>query len=335
MNSFGRMFRMHIFGESHGPAVGVLLDGCPAGLPLAEEDLAEDLARRKPGRPGTTARREPDRPRILSGIFEGRATGAPILILFDNEDADPAAYDQMRNTPRPGHADLPALMKFGGWNDYRGGGHFSGRLTVGLVAAGAVAKKIIAPVHVAARLLEAGGLADFEAAVGRAAADGQTIGGIVECVAEDVPAGLGEPFFDPVESLLAHILLAIPAVKGVEFGAGFAAARMTGETSNDPIVGADGRTLTNNAGGAGGGITNGNPLVVRVAIKPTASLPHAQKTVDVTTGKAAEVVASGRHDVCIALRAPVVVEAATAIVLADLLLIEQKRPRVAAREKKP
>lgn len=335
MNSFGRMFRVHIFGESHGPAVGVLLDGCPAGLPLAEEDLAADLARRKAGRPGTTARREPDRPRILSGVFEGRTTGAPVLVQFGNEDADPAAYDRIRNTPRPGHADLPALMKFGGWNDHRGGGHFSGRLTVGLVAAGAVAKRIIAPVRVAARILEAGGLADVEAAVAGAAAEGQTIGGIVECVALDVPAGLGEPFFDSIESLLGHILLAIPAVKGVEFGAGFAAARMTGETSNDPIAGADGRTLTNNAGGAAGGITNGNPLVVRVAFKPTPSVTRPQKTVDVTTGRAAEVVAAGRHDVCIALRAPVVVEAATAIVLADLLLLEQKRPRVAAREKSP
>lgn len=333
MNSFGRIFRVHIFGESHGPAVGVVLDGCPAGLALAEKDLEEDLGRRKAGPRGTTARHEPDRPRILSGVFEGRTTGAPILVLFENEAADPAAYDGIRTTPRPGHADLAAWLKFGGYNDHRGGGPFSGRLTVGLVAAGAVAKKVIAPVRLAARLVEAGGAADVEAAVDKAMAEGQTIGGVVECEATDVPAGLGEPFFDSVESLVGHILFAIPAVKGVEFGAGFAAARMTGETSNDPIVGADGRTLTNNAGGAAGGITNGNPLVFRAAFKPTPSLPRPQRTVDLATGRPAEVVAGGRHDVCIALRAPVVVEAAAAVVLADLLLLEQKRPRVVARDK--
>jgi chorismate synthase len=333
MNSFGRMFRVEIFGESHGPAVGVLLDGCPAGLALADKDLEEDLGRRKAGECGTTARHEPDRPRIMSGVFEGLTTGAPILILFENQAADPAAYEKIRTTPRPGHADLAARLKYGGFNDPRGGGHFSGRLTVGLVAAGAVAKKVIAPVRLAARLTEAGGSPDIAAAVAKAVAAGQTIGGVVECVALDVPAGLGEPFFDAVESLVGHILFAIPAVKGVEFGAGFAAARMTGETSNDPIVGTDGRTLTNNAGGAAGGITNGNPLVFRAAFKPTPSVPRPQRTVDLATGEPAEVVAGGRHDVCIALRAPVIVEGAAAVVLADLMLLEQKRVRVAAREK--
>jgi chorismate synthase len=335
MNSFGRMFRVHIFGESHGPGVGVVLDGCPAGLPLAEADFEADLERRRAGRPGTTARHEPDKPEIFSGVFEGQTTGAPVLIRFANEAADPAAYDRIRTTPRPGHADLPAWLKFGGWNDHRGGGHFSGRLTVGLVAAGTVAKKIVAPVRLSARLTEAGGSEDVEAAVARAIAQGQSIGGVVECEASDVPAGLGEPFFDSVESLLAHVLFAIPAVKGVEFGAGFTVARMTGETSNDPIVAANGRTLTNNAGGVGGGITNGNLLVFRVAIKPTASIARPQKTIDLRTGEPAEVVAAGRHDVCIALRAPVVVEAAAAVVLADLLLLGQKRPRVVPREKAP
>ena len=335
MNSFGRMFRVHIFGESHGPGVGVVLDGCPAGLGLAEGDFEADLQRRRAGRRGTTARREPDRPEILSGVFEGRTTGAPVLVRFANEAADPSAYERIRTTPRPGHADLPAWIKSGGWNDFRGGGHFSGRLTVGLVAAGTVAKKIASPVRIAARLVEAGGSGDVQAAVDRAVAAGETIGGVVECQALEVPAGLGEPFFDSVESCLAHILFAIPAVKGVEFGAGFAAARMTGDTSNDPIVASDGRTLTNNAGGVGGGITNGNPLVFRAAIKPAASIARSQRTVDLATGGPAEVVAMGRHDACIALRAPVIVEAAAAIVLADLLLLEQKRPRVAPREKAP
>jgi chorismate synthase len=328
MNSFGRMFRVHIFGESHGPAVGVLVDGCPAGLPLAPADFEADLERRRAGRRGTTPRREPDRPDIGSGVLEGRTTGAPLLIRFANEAADPSAYDRFRTTPRPGHADFTARTKFGGWNDGRGGGHFSGRLTVGLVAAGVLAKKCIEPVRVSARLVEAGGGADIEAAVERALAEERTIGGLVACEATGVPAGLGEPFFDSVESLLAHILFAIPAVKGVEFGAGFALARMTGAAANDPFVGTDGRTETNHAGGVNGGITNGNPLVFRVAVKPTPSLPTPQRTIDLATGQPAEVTGAGRHDTCIALRAPVVVEAAAALVLADLLLLEQKRPRV-------
>jgi len=332
MNSFGRMFRVAIFGESHGPAVGILIDGCPAGLPLAAADFEADLERRRAGRRGTTPRREPDVPEIASGVLDGRTTGAPLLIRFANESTDPSAYDRFRTTPRPGHADLTARAKFGGWNDPRGSGHFSGRLTVGLVAAGVVARKVIHPVRVSARLVEAGGSADIEAAVDRALAEKQTVGGLVACEATGVPAGLGEPFFDSVESLLAHILFAIPAVKGVEFGAGFALAGMTGAAANDPIVGADGRTETNNAGGIHGGITNGNPLVFRVAVKPTPSLPTAQRTVDLETGRPAEVTAAGRHDTCIALRVPVVVEAAAAVVLADLLLLEQERPRVAPRD---
>jgi chorismate synthase len=332
MNSFGRLFRVHIFGESHGPAVGVLVDGCPAGLPLEGADFEADLDRRRAGRRGTTPRREPDIPEITSGILEGRTTGAPLLVRFANEAADPSAYDGFRTTPRPGHADFTARAKFGGWNDPRGSGHFSGRLTVGLVAAGVVAKKIIDPVRVAARLVEAGGNADVEPAVDRALAGKQTIGGLVACEATGLPAGLGEPFFDTVESLLGHILFAIPAVKGVEFGAGFALARMTGAAANDPIIDVDGRTATNNAGGVHGGITSGNPLVLRVVVKPTPSLPTAQRTIDLETGRPAEVTAAGRHDTCIALRAPVVVEAATAIVLADLFLLEQKRPRVLPRD---
>ncbi len=332
MDSFGRLFRVGLFGESHGPAVGVLIDGCPAGLPLAEADLESDLARRRAGGKGTSGRVEADRPAILSGLFRGRTTGAPLLIRFENAAQDPAAYDAIKDTPRPGHADFTGWKKFGGFNDPRGGGHFSGRLTVGLVAAGAVAKKLIRPVEVEARLVEAGGSADIAAAVEAAAADRDSVGGIVACEARNVPAGLGEPFFDTAESLLAHILFAIPAVRGVEFGAGFAAARMRGSAHNDPIVGADGRTATNNAGGVSGGITNGNPLVFRVAVKPTASIGRPQRTVDLRTGQAAEITVAGRHDTCIALRVPVVVEAAAAVVLADLMLLEQLIPRV-VREK--
>ena len=328
MNSFGRIFRVSLVGESHGPAVGVLVDGCPAGVPVAEKDFDRDLGRRRPGAKGTTARIESDRPEIVSGVFRGRTTGAPVFIRFGNAAQDSAAYEAIKDTPRPGHADFTGWKKYGGFNDYRGGGHFSGRLTIGLVAAGVLAKKIIRPVTVEAWLVEAGGNRDIEAAVAAAVKAKDSIGGIVACEARGVPAGLGEPFFDSAESLLSHVILAIPAVRGIEFGAGFEAAGMKGSRHNDPIAGRDGRTATNNAGGINGGITNGNPVLFRVAVKPTASIARPQKTVNLKTGKAAEIVVGGRHDTCIALRVPVVVEAAASVVLADLMLLEQLIPRV-------
>jgi len=327
MDSFGRSFRVSLFGESHGPAVGVLIDGCPAGLPLAVTDFEADLGRRRAGAEGTTARVEADAPVMTSGVFQGRTTGAPLLIRFVNAAQDASAYDAIRDLPRPGHADFTAWKKFHGFNDRRGGGHFSGRLTVGLVAAGVVAKKIIRPVEVEARLVEAGGRTDIAAVVASAVADGDSVGGLIACEARRVPAGLGEPFFDAAESLLAHILFAIPGVRGVEFGDGFAAARMRGTAHNDPIEDASGRTSTNHAGGVNGGITNGNPLVFRAAVKPASSLGRPQRTVDLGTGKPAEITVGGRHDACLALRAPVIVEAAAAIVLADLMLLEQMVPR--------
>lgn len=328
MNSFGRMFRVSLFGESHGPVVGVLVDGCPAGVPVAEKDFDADLGRRRPGAKGTTARAESDRPEIVSGVFRGRTTGAPILIRFTNAAQDPAAYEALKDTPRPGHADFTGWKKYGGFNDYRGGGHFSGRLTIGLVAAGVLAKKIIRPVTVEAWLVEAGGSRDIDAAVARAVREKDSIGGIVACEASRVPAGLGEPFFDSAESLLSHVIFAIPGVRGVEFGAGFQAAGMKGSRHNDLIAGRDGRTASNNAGGINGGITNGNAVLFRVAVKPTASIARPQKTVNLKTGRLAEIVVGGRHDTCIALRVPVVVEAAAAAVLADLMLLEQRIPRV-------
>jgi chorismate synthase len=332
MNSFGRLFRISIFGESHGPSVGVLIDGCPAGVPLAAEDFAADIDRRRPGAPGTTSRAEADIPDLASGLFRGRTTGAPILIRFANAAQDSEAYEAIRTTPRPGHADFAAWKKSGGFNDDRGGGAFSGRLTVGLVAAGVLAKKLIVPIEVEARLIEAGGSADIERAVEDALRDKDSVGGIVTCEARNVPAGLGEPFFDSVESLLGHLVFSIPAVRGIEFGAGFAAAGMRGSQHNDAIVSADGGTSTNNAGGINGGITNGNPLVFRVAFKPTASIGRPQKTVDLETGEPREITVGGRHDACIARRAPVIVEAAAAIVLADLMLLEQVVPRVIREE---
>jgi len=329
MNTIGRIFRVSVLGESHGECVGALLHGCPAGMKLAENNFAKDIARRKPGAKGTTARRESDAPRIMSGVFEGRTTGAPLLILFDNRDADSSAYDKIRKMPRPGHADFVAQAKYGGFNDHRGGGHFSGRLTLPLVAAGVVAKKIASPAKVVARIIEIGGEADHDKGLKRALRDGDSVGGIVECRAKGLPVGLGEPFFDSVESVLSHALFAIPAVKGVEFGAGFGAARMLGSECADEFSSIEGKTATNHAGGVHGGITNGNELVFRIAVKPTSTIKKPKRTIDLAKGKLATVAYEGRHDACIALRVPVIVEAVTAIVLADLMLINQERPRVA------
>jgi chorismate synthase len=328
MNSFGRIFRVALAGESHGPAISVIVDGCPAGLPLAPDDFAADLVRRRPGRAGTTARVEPDRLLIQSGVFNGRTTGAPLLLQFANRDLDSSSYEAMKNTPRPGQADFVARVKSGGWNDYRGGGTFSGRLTVGLVAAGVVAKKILAPVDIRARIVEIGGAADYEARLAEAVAAGDSLGGVVECVARGLPVGLGEPFFDSAESLLAHLAFAIPAVKGVEFGDGFAAARLRGSEFNDAIVDRAGRTATNHAGGINGGLTNGNDLVFRAAVRPPASIALPLPSVDLLTGEPRELRIVGRHDACIALRFPVILEAAAAIVLADLMMLENRIARV-------
>jgi len=329
MNTFGRLFRVNIFGESHGACVGVVVDGCPAGVSLSAEDLLPDIARRKSGATGTTTRTEDDKPKLMSGTFNGKTTGAPILIEFENRDTDSTAYERIKNTPRPGHADFVARMKFGGSNDYRGGGHFSGRLTLGLVAAGAIAKKIIGSISITAKLTEAGGSNNISESIESAMQDNDSVGGIIECRASGIPIGLGEPFFDSVESLISHAAFSIPAVKGIEFGAGFACARMRGSECNDEIVDAEsGKTKSNNSGGINGGITNGNELVFRVAVKPTSSIGKKQETMDLKTGSRTELVIEGRHDACIALRAPVVIEAATAIVLADLMLLEQKIKRV-------
>jgi chorismate synthase len=322
MNTFGRIFRIHIFGESHGEGLGVVIDGCRAGVPLTVADFADDLQRRKSGARGTTPRRESDLPEIVSGVYNDRTTGAPLTILFRNENTRSQDYSQFATTPRPGHADFTGALKFDNFNDPRGGGHFSGRLTLGLVAAGVVAKKLIAPVTVAATLVEAGGSADVAAKVDEALAEGDSVGGLIHCTATNVPAGLGEPFFDSVESLLAHILFAIPAVKGVEFGSGFAATRMKGSENNDAFVSSDGTTLSNNAGGINGGISNGNALTLNVAVKPTPSISREQTTFNFATGKPETLKIHGRHDACIALRAPAVIEAAVAVALADLIRIK-------------
>jgi chorismate synthase len=329
MNTFGRLFRINIFGESHGESVGVNIDGCPAGMPLPLEDFLPDLERRKGGmQKGTTPRKEDDLPIFKSGIFNGVSTGSPITILFENKNTRSGDYEKQRAVPRPGHADFVAHTKFGGFEDYRGGGPFSARLTVGLVAAGVIAKKLMGGVRVESAILEIGGEPDLDKGLQKAIDAKDSIGGIVECRVSGLPIGLGEPFWDSVESLLAHAVFAIPAVRGIEFGTGFKAARMFGSEHNDAIEDMEGHTRTNHAGGVVGGITNGNELVFRIAIKPTSSTPKEQRTLNWETGEQEAFSVKGRHDLCVALRAPVIVEAVTAIVLADLYLLEQRAPRV-------
>lgn len=372
MNTFGNKFRVSIFGESHGPRIGVTVDGVLPGIPISEEDFKADLARRKAGALGTTPRVEDDFPQIISGVYDGHTTGAPLTIVFRNEDTRSQDYEQLRANPRPGHADFTANLKFGGFNDIRGGGHFSGRLTLGIVAAGVIAKKMLYFAKFHAQLVKVGGLADSSAwpeALKAAQAEGDSLGGVVECTVEGLPIGLGEPFWNSVESMISHAIFAIPGVRGIEFGDGFAASDMRGSEHNDPFPehkcrhdeGGEhhcchegepdhechhdepghecschserseeshecchgeghgegehhccGRhkhpqpPVTNHAGGVNGGITNGNPLVFRVAFKPTASIAKAG--------------IPGRHDVCFALRTPVIVEAMAAIVLVDLAL---------------
>ena len=328
MNSFGRIFRVHIFGESHGECVGLTIDGCPAGLSLSADDFTADIERRKPGALGTTPRKEDDIPQIKTGVFNGKTTGAPITILFENNNTRSTDYEKQRAVPRPGHADFVASKKFGDFEDYRGSGHFSGRLTVCLVAAGVVAKKILKDININASITEIGGESDKEKGLQKAFDAKDSVGGIVECKISGLPVGLGEPFFDSAESLLAHAVFAIPAVRGVEFGTGFAAAKMFGSEHNDSIEDRSGKTFTNHAGGIVGGLTNGNELVFRIAVKPTSSTPKEQQTLNSVTGNVEAFSVKGRHDLCIALRVPVVLEAVTAIVLADLMLLEQRISRI-------
>lgn len=329
MNTFGVKYRVSIFGESHGEMIGVVLDGVPAGLELSEQDFENDICRRKSGAKGTTPRIEEDRPQIVSGIFEGHTTGAPLTIVFRNSNTRSSDYSQFEAMPRPGHADLTAAIKWNDCQDPRGGGHFSGRLTLPVVAAGVVAKKIIADATILddtpcrsinARVVELGGLeSGWDEAIQNALKEGDSLGAVVECEVPVIDLGYGEPFWDSVESVISHAIFSIPGVRGIEFGDGFNASRMKGSQHNDPI-GPDGRPLKNGAGGINGGITNGGPVRFRVAVKPTSSISKAQQTINLVTGKMDVLEVKGRHDTCFALRTPVVVEAMTAIVLADLIM---------------
>lgn len=332
MNTFGRRFRVSVFGESHGDLIGVVLDGVPAGLELTEQDFSTDIARRKSGVRGTTPRMEPDMPKIVSGVFEGHTTGAPLTIVFTNENTSSEDYSLFASMPRPGHADLTAAIKWDDCQDPRGGGHFSGRLTLPIVAAGTVAKKILADLTILdetpcnsinAQIVELGGIpADrtqdrWQSVIDAAIKDGDSLGAVIECTVNQIDPGYGEPFWDSIEAMISHAVFSIPGVRGIEFGDGFKAAAMKGSEHNDPI-GHDGRPIKNGAGGVNGGITNGAPVTFRVAFKPTSSIGRPQQTFNFATGEMDTLEVPGRHDVCFALRAPVVVEAMAAIVLADI-----------------
>ena len=345
MNTFGRRFRVSIFGESHGELIGVVLDGVPEGLELSEQDFEYDIQRRKSGAKGTTPRREDDIPELVSGVYEGHTTGAPLTIVFRNNNTRSADYSLFEAMPRPGHADLTAALKWEDCQDPRGSGHFSGRLTLPVVAAGVVAKKMLqdatildeTPLNsVEAKIIELGGISrdfstplemadvmpqEWQDAIDEAISEGDSLGAVIECTVPDIDPGYGEPFWDSVESVIAHAIFSIPGVRGLEFGDGFKASAMKGSEHNDPI-GPDCRPLKNGAGGVNGGITNGAPLKFRVAFKPTSSISKPQQTFNFATGEMDTLEVKGRHDVCFALRAPVVVEAMTAIALADLVRLK-------------
>ncbi|MDD2563747.1 MAG: chorismate synthase [Salinivirgaceae bacterium] len=320
MNRFGENFRLSIFGESHGEFIGITIDGLNAGMALGVNDFESDIQRRKAGGKGTTARIESDIPNIVSGVYRGFTTGAPLTIFFRNENVKSSDYRNFADIPRPGHADFTASAKYGGFNDARGGGHHSGRMTLALVAAGVIAKKIISPILITTKIETVHGENDIESAVQKATDQGDSVGGIVSCSGVNIPIGLGEPFFNSVESVISQLIFSIPAIKGIEFGSGFSSAFKFGSENNDVFINSQGKTTTNNSGGILGGITNGNELFFKVAVKPTSSISKPQSTHNFNTNLQEDFVVEGRHDACIALRIPVVVEAVTAIALAELLL---------------
>lgn len=354
-SEFGKTLRISVFGQSHGKAIGVVMDGLPAGEAIDLDTLNAFLARRKPGKgPLSTARKEADAPVFLSGLEDGVTCGFPLCAVIENGDQHSSDYDELRDKPRPGHADYTAWVKWGGAADMRGGGHFSGRLTAPLCIAGGIAKQLLARrgIYIGAHLSSVGTESDapfplrparelfdsvarksfpvlddeagsrMQAAILEAKKEGDSLGGVIECAAIGLPAGLGAPMFDGLENRLASALFGIPAAKGLEFGAGFAAARSRGSWNNDPFTVEDGRIVTtsNHAGGILGGITTGMPVTFRLAIKPTPSISRPQRTVSLSGMEDTELVVRGRHDPCIAHRAVPVVEAVTAAVLLDILL---------------
>lgn len=359
-NIWGMNLKISIFGESHGDCVGVTLSGLPAGIKLDMAQIQQELNRRKPGKTNLeTPRKEDDAFKIISGFFNDRTTGAPLTMIIENKNTRSKDYSSTKKTPRPGHADYTAHMKYKGYHDYRGGGHFSGRLTAGLVFTGAVAKQLLSKldISIGAVIESIGNIEDkhfnslsinkdqigqwiregfptytkkksddMKALIEQVRSDHNSVGGVIRCIGINIPVGLGEPFFDSFESRLAHLLFSIPAVKGVSFGLGFDISKLDGQRANDAFYMEDGlfKTKTNNAGGILGGITNGMPVDVRVAFKPTPSIGQTQETVDVETLEEKTIAIEGRHDPCIIPRALPVVESAMAIALLDLILGEEK-----------
>lgn len=327
MNTYGTLFKVHIFGESHNSYVGISIDHVPAGIIVKENDFSSDLIRRQGGNHiGSTPRKEADIPEIISGTYQGRTTGAPLTVLFKNNNTRPRDYQSV--IPRPGHSDFTAQKKYNNFHDPRGGGHFSGRLTVALVAAGVVAKKIIHPIHIQASIKAIGKETErskIEHLIKKVVQQKDSIGGLIACSVLNMPVGLGEPFFNSIESAISSIIFSIPAVKGIAFGSGFNACTMRGSEHNDPFINASGHTKSNHSGGINGGISNGNPMYFEVAVKPTSSIGIAQNTFNPQSQNMETIEVTGRHDACIALRVPVIIEAATAIALADLYLQNKSR----------
>ncbi len=360
-NSIGKEFVVTTFGESHGKVVGVVVDGCPAGLPLSEADFQEELDRRIPAEPKiVSARIEKDIVKILSGFFNGFTTGAPIALTVENKETNSSDYEDIKDLPRPGHSDYPARIRYGGFNDYRGGGRFSGRVTVGLIMAGAIAKKLLGRYDIdvlaytqsigkirtdkefsaaeirknknaaATRCPDLACAEKMEEAIVNARKEGESLGGVIECIALNMPAGIGEPLFDALDADLAKALFGVPAVKGVEFGAGFRAAELTGSQNNDAFLLKNGKiiTSTENAGGILGGLSSGMPIMIRVAIKPTPSIAKEQKTVNLSSMEEAPISVKGRHDPCVVPKAVPAIEASVAITLADHLIRSGYIPQV-------
>jgi chorismate synthase len=360
-NSIGKEFVVNTFGESHGKVVGVVVDGCPAGLPLSEDDFQEELDRRIPAEPKIVSGRvEKDVAKILSGVFNGFTTGAPIALTVENKETQSSDYEAIKDLPRPGHSDYPARIKYGGFNDYRGGGRFSGRVTVALIMAGTIAKKLLGRYDIdvlaytqsigtvktekkftaaeirknknaaATRCPDLSCAEKMEEAIINARKEGESLGGVIECITLNMPAGIGEPLFDALDADLAKALFGVPAVKGVEFGAGFRAAEMTGSQNNDAFLLKNGKVLTSteNAGGILGGLSSGMPIMIRVAIKPTPSIAKEQKTVNLSSMENVAISVKGRHDPCVVPKAVPAIEATVAITLADHLIRSGFMPKV-------
>lgn len=330
MNTFGTNFRISIFGESHSPVIGMTVDGMPSGILVSIQFLValeKELKARAAGPLGTTLRIEPDKVKILSGVYRGYTTGAPLTIEIANTNVQSKDYEQFKDHWRPGHTDFVAAKKFGYFNDPRGSGHFSGRLTVALVVAGCLARQVINKrypnLEVHSELIELGSNQVFEQwpeLIEDAMKKGDSMGGIVRCETINMPIGLGEPFFDSMESMISHIIFSIPGVRGIEFGTGFESSRMYGSICNDAYMDANGKTVTNHCGGINGGISNGNNLLFNVAFKPTSTINKPQKTYSNKEHEMTILECKGRHDTCFVLRTPPIVTACTWIVLADLLL---------------